>query len=669
MTSRRLLQSLAVVFVILFIGWPAQGQDQASWPMFQYDPAHTGLAPVVTQDQLSLRYQAGCQLFGGSSHLVIAPGETVWVTEHLKAVGFTWNGLVKAELVAPNADFDWFVSRGSFAVTGDGKLIGLAEKTTGMDDRAVLFAASSQGSVEWAVELDGAPGNRSQLTLGHDGAIYVGLNRLWVVTQGGELLWSYTPPEEVTTFPAVDTEGNVSFGCRDGLLYCLDSGGTLRWSFDDITYKYGVNSDPTIDEAGNVYYLVDKSGLVALAPDGTLKFNYPVNAFAYTSPVLLPGGSVGFVCPDPDKPESSLFVRLDSDGQLEWQAQLSGSTLLCSPAADAAGNVFVSGSYGMYPDDVCYLTRLSPRGTLATICTTGSGDISGPCIGCDGTVYACLGDMLHAFGPSGPLPSVDISTRWAGNDPQLGPIQSASLRLLNPGTEVDADCYVAYRRIDSDELFFYPFWSNEPSGCALEFRPLPGGSEFTEIELIHLQQWGLDPGQYECLAGLFEPGTFSPLCEIAACEFTVDARRSQDQAALFCEQTTTAFNSVLQASPPTIQLWTDKAEYIAGEMLHLSLNLENQGFGMPFDLYIAATMDADPNGTLYFFPTWATDPSFTNISFLPLPQGASLPDLTIMHLPLWDGLPTGDYRFLAAFFVSGRFDLASDIAEARWTLM
>ena len=40
-----------------------------------------------------------------------------------------------------------------------------------------------------------------------------------------------------------------------------------------------------------------------------------------------------------------------------------------------------------------------------------------------------------------------------------------------------------------------------------------------------------------------------------------------------------------------------------------------------------------------------------------------------MHLELWDGLPSGDYRFLAAFFVSGRFELASEIAEARWTLM
>ena len=40
-----------------------------------------------------------------------------------------------------------------------------------------------------------------------------------------------------------------------------------------------------------------------------------------------------------------------------------------------------------------------------------------------------------------------------------------------------------------------------------------------------------------------------------------------------------------------------------------------------------------------------------------------------MHLPLWEGLPSGDYRFLTAFFLKGTFELASEIAEARWTLM
>ena len=122
-------------------------------------------------------------------------------------------------------------------------------------------------------------------------------------------------------------------------------------------------------------------------------------------------------------------------------------------------------------------------------------------------------------------------------------------------------------------------------------------------------------------------------------------------------------------TPPTVAVWTDKETYVAGEVLDLSLGLENQGMGMFFDLYIAATLDDDPNWTLFFFPTWQTDPGFTNISFLPLAAGASLPDWTVMHLELPDALPRGGYRFLAAFFYHGTFDLASNVAEAHWTLM
>ncbi|MCD6327413.1 hypothetical protein J7M28_07655, partial [bacterium] len=168
---------------------------------------------------------------------------------------------------------------------------------------------------------------------------------------------------------------------------------------------------------------------------------------------------------------------------------------------------------------------------------------------------------------------------------------------------------------------------------------------------------------------LFAPGTFNPLFEIASCEFTVYAQPIRGQSGSPSQQTSAAIEPASNETSLTVQLWTDKRDYTAGETLDLSLSIDNQGFGMPFDLYIAAKMDADPTGTLFFFPTWATDPSFTNISFLPLVQGAILPDLTIMHLELPDSLPKGDYTFLAAFFVSGRFDLASEIAEAHWTLM
>ncbi|HUT03679.1 MAG TPA: PQQ-binding-like beta-propeller repeat protein [bacterium] len=678
MNARRFIQSLTVVVALLFIGWPAQGSDQASWPMFQYDPQHTGIAPVATPELLNLRWKAACGIIG-NSHLVIGPEETIWVVGIDRVTAITRDGDVKTGFVIPVQDFGMCVHGGSFAIGEGGRLIGLASKTTGGIDRpAVLFAASAEGELEWALELNGDAGGGSLLTLGPDGSIYVGLcgqpdqNRLCAVSQEGELLWSYTHPSSVTTIPAVDPAGNVYFGCDDGFLYCVDSDG-LRWSFDEIVSKFGVDSAPTIDEAGNIYHFANKSGLVVLNPDGTLKNHYTLNGYSYTSPVLLPGSSVGFLCTDPDLTGNTLFTRLGPDGQEEWTAQLSGSPL-CSPAADAAGNVFVSGSYGpaMEPN-TCYLVKLSPEGTLATIYTTEKtfyNEVSGPCIGEDGTVYAYLNGALHAFGEFGQLLTFGISSQ-GGYALGLGPTQSASIRLMNPGPDLDADCYVAYRRVGGDELFFYPFWSSFPENCALEFRPIPAGATFDEIELAHIVTGGLAPGEYEWLAGLFEPGTFQAISQVAFSKFFVYGAPTRGEMGDYSTATAPqlALSGDQMGTPPTVAVRTNKETYAAGEVLDLSLRLENEGMGMFFDLYIAATLDDDPDGTLFFFPTWQTDPGFTNISFLPLGQGASLPDWTIMHLPLPDALPRGGYRFLAAFFYQGTFNLASDVAEAHWTLM
>ncbi|MBN2208761.1 MAG: PQQ-like beta-propeller repeat protein, partial [Candidatus Coatesbacteria bacterium] len=674
MKARGVIYILVSVVGVLFAPWLAQAQGEAPWPMFQHDPGHTGVAPVVAPDLLTLRWKVGCELVSDSHHPVIGPGGTIWVVGPNRITSITSAGDVQKGFVPPIVYFAQFQSVGSGAVGDAGQFIGLASKTTGGVNRpAVLFSASPEGELEWALDLDGDTGNSSLLTLGPDGTIYVGLgsrqvadrNRLCAVSQDGELVWSYTPPGPVTTIPAVDAQGNVYFGCgyKPGVLYCVESGGALRWSFDQIPAS-SLDSAPTIDEAGNIYYFVNNSGLVELASDGTLKNHCPFRGYSWTSAVLLPGDSVGFICTNPAAPETSLFVRLGPDGQEDWRAQLSGSSLQCSPAADAAGNVFVSGKYGEPMDPFSYLVRLSPEGTLATIHTTAKSficDVSGPCIGEDGTVYAYVGDNLYAFGEPAMMLDVGISTQWAGWDAQLGDMQSASIRLTNPGPAQNADCYVAYRRADGNDLFFYPFWSTSPVNCALQFRPLSALAVFNEIELAYIRQSILLPGEYEFLTALFKPDTYEPISRIASATFVIFAHpteRSPLARETIMDMTPQA---LLQGTPPTISIWTDRDSYSAGEVLDLSLSLENQDLGMMLDLYIAATLDADPTGTLYFFPTWATSPGMTNISFLPLAHGASLPSLTIMHLALPDALPKGGYRFLAAFFQVGTFNLASDI--------
>ena len=160
MNARRLIQSLIVIAAVLFIGWPVQGSDRASWPMFQYDPQHTGRAPVVTPESLSLRWKASCGIVSGNTHLVIGPQERIWVVGPWRVTSITREGDVEEGFSIPSPRLAMFAKSGSFAIGEGGRLIGLASKTTGGADMpAVLFAASAEGELEWALELNGDADN------------------------------------------------------------------------------------------------------------------------------------------------------------------------------------------------------------------------------------------------------------------------------------------------------------------------------------------------------------------------------------------------------------------------------------------------------------------------------------------------------------------------------
>ncbi len=672
------MRAMSVLLSAILILVAISAEAESFWPMFQRDAQHTGLGPVSTPDQPQLLWETDVtgNLPGADSHLVLGIDGCVWAVGRT-IMRISTSGELLGRFGVGEGLVGSFNAGGAPVVVTDGSIVAMA----GVCNEAQLFIPTlymiePTGDVRWTLPLEGEQRRslRSLLTLGQQQTIYCASGYcIYAISVEGEVLWSYTCDAEATTFPAAAEDGTVYFGAMNGCLYSLSSDGGLNWSFATGSAP-PISSAPTIDENGNVHFVASMKGFYCIGSDGSTQFFYPSDCSCYTSPVLLSDGSVVFLAGKRDG--SCEVICLDAQGEERYKTALAGDQdPLTSPMADQDGNVYVAYMSSEQGPPAVYrkhLARVDREGNYRELLSSTSvvpSNAGGLCMGADGTIYVYLGNLVCALGWPLQSLSVGVSSGLVAFDMEIGWIRAASIWLSNPLGPMDADCYIAYRKVGSDELFFYPFWSNEPSGSALQFRPLPAGAQFPKIELIHLQERTFEPGEYEWLAGLFEPRTFNPLCEIASCEFTVHAQPTRGLGDSPSQQTSAAIDPALNETPLTVQLWTDKRDYTAGETLDLSLSIDNQDFGMPFDLYIAATMDADPNGTLYFFPTWATDPSFTNISFLPLPQGASLPDLTLMHLPLWDGLPPGDYRFLAAFFLTGRFELASEIAEARWTLM
>lgn len=667
------MKATGVFLIVMLICGVTLAQETSFWPMFQRDPQHTGLAPVSTSDQWQPLWQTS--VTGGfptpDSHLVLGSDSSIWVVG-VMIMRVSPSGEVLGRFSVGQGDVGSFQSAGAPVIVANGCIVAAAQVRS---EESVwvptLYMIQPTGDVVWTLPLEGQPGN-ALLSLGQDETIYCASDQLvYAISTEGEVVWSYRCEGQATTFPAIASDGTIYFGASNGRLYSLSSEGTLNWTFGTPS-PAPVFSAPTIDKSGNVYFVASLDGFYCVSADGSPQFFYPSDRFSYTSPVLLGDGSVVFL--GGDRGGDCRIICIGPDGQERYDTPLmSDQDPMSSPVADRDGNVYVG-----YMDHIdqgarrLHIARIDNQGQyqeLLSSISSGYEAVGGLCLGPNGTLFGYMDDALVALGCSVESLSISVQTGFVAMDTKLGSIRGASISLSNPLGPLDADCYIAYRRVGGDELFFYPFWSNEPSSCALEFRPLPAGAQFPKIELVHLQERSLEPGQYQWLAGLFEPGTFNPLCEIASCEFTVFAQPSRGSG-LACDRLDgTADARSAQEAAPAIQIWTDRGAHAAGETLHLSLGLENQGLRMPYDLYIAATLDSDTTGTLYFFPTWATSLAFTNIGFLPLAQGASLPALTIMHLELPDSLPRGTYRFLAAFFQAGTFELAGEISEAHWTLM
>jgi len=678
----------ALLFVLVFAITVSAGAA-SFWPMFQRDPGHTGLAPVSTAEDMQLLWQRDIIDFRPSidAHLVIGNGGDVWVVGGQKIAAVSPAGEFTVRFPFPADLAGSFVSSNSPVVLSDGTLVVMGQVRTEGSFRPRLFAIQPKGVLRWTVPLDPPPAGQSMksfLTLGPGGSIYAacGGPYLYKISPDSQIQWSYECEGNIGTIPAVASDGTiyviadkrVSF--INDTLYSLSPEPSLNWSFET---QQIVMAAPTVDSRGRAYVLGAGSALYCLNPDGSVKFSYPNRGWSYASPALLPDGSIFFIRSTGATITVMEAVCLDADGELRWRLGIkTKQNPLTSPVADAEGNVYIG--YYFYegdPPNYIYhrrLARISPQGEYEQLQEqTGNFStlVGGFCIGQDGTVYAYNGNLLCAFGSPSQSLRIGVSTRLAAFSLDGGWTRATSIQLLNPSSDIDADCYIAYRAIGSDELYFYPFWSTNPANCALEFKPLPADANYPDIELIHTLDADLKPGQYQWLAALFEPDTFNPVSNIATCDFTVFAQptRRHAQGSLLQSGSEVSLNGGQMGTPPTVAVWTDKETYAVGDVLDLSLSLENEGMGMPYDLYIAATLDDDPSGTLFFFPTWQTEPALTNISFLPLGHGASLPSWTIMHLELPDALPRGGYRFLAAFFYHDTFDLASNVAEAHWRLM
>ncbi len=176
--------------------------------------------------------------------------------------------------------------------------------------------------------------------------------------------------QEGDSSPAIAADGTIYQATFDGKLLAVTPQGAVKWMFQA---GREIKSSPAIADDGTIYFGARDRKLYAVTPAGKLKWTFPSGAWVDSSPAIAADGTVYFGSWDGN------FYAVKADGSKKWVFAVS-SIVDSSPAVAADGTIY----FGAH-DKKFY--ALKPDGTPRWAFTTGGQIISSPAIGADGTVY------------------------------------------------------------------------------------------------------------------------------------------------------------------------------------------------------------------------------------------------------------------------------------------
>lgn len=243
-------------------------------------------------------------------------------------------------------------------------------------------------------------------------------------------VWQFRLPDRGTqSSPALALDGTIYQGTFHGWLVAISPEGKLKWKFKA---GHEIRSSPAVGPDGTIYFGSRDRKFYALTPAGSLKWTFATGAWVDSSPAIAPDGTVYFGSWDTN------FYALTPDGSLKWQFP-TGDIIFSSPAIGADGTVY----FGSHDKN---LYALNPDGKMKWKFATGAQVTASPAIGGDGTVYFSSTDgNLYALNPDG-------TKRWqlhvdcfTGSSPVLDEAGNLYLGVSKERISVSPDSKVRWR--------------------------------------------------------------------------------------------------------------------------------------------------------------------------------------------------------------------------------
>ena len=156
-----------------------------------------------------------------------------------------------------------------------------------------LYAISPAGTLQWKYRV---PTYNQSPVVGPDGTVYVASTdkHLYALTPEGALKWKHATESEAG-YPSIAADGTIYLPLSNGSLEALRSTGDLKWSRE---VAAGSHLGPPTLAADGTVYVGSRRRIHALAPDGSLQWDYGVDANIRGQPVIGTHGVLYFALAD-----------------------------------------------------------------------------------------------------------------------------------------------------------------------------------------------------------------------------------------------------------------------------------------------------------------------------------------------------------------------------------
>ena len=274
--------------------------------------------------------------------------------------------------------------------------------TTGASASATTsITIAEPGTLKW--HYDTGIRVQSSPAIDADGTVYFGGkdgNLYALNPQDGSLKWSFATGGAIDTPPTIDADGTVYFGSNDDNIYAVSAptdgsqSGVQKWYYEDAGLEFSEHTSVSIAADGTLYYGSRDNLLYALDPNGSEQWSYPTGSQIMAAPAISSTGTIYFGSGD----RIIYAINPPSDGgstgELNWSYAANSSFLTwTSPAIGADGNIY-NGSQGEY------LNAVNSGGTFQWSYKADDDIRTSPAIAADGTVYfGSRDDYLYAFDP------------------------------------------------------------------------------------------------------------------------------------------------------------------------------------------------------------------------------------------------------------------------------